>query len=77
MDKISSGWIANVVNARLAGRTGDVNGDGKVNARDVTAIMKSLAGGDMVDHELADVNGDGKVNARDVTELMKKVSKTK
>lgn len=68
-------WIAAVVNARLAGRVGDVNGDGKINARDVTALMKYLAGGAYVDRVLADVNGDGKVNAKDVTALMKLVAK--
>ena len=73
--KIQSHWIENIVNARLVGRIGDVNGDGKINAKDVTAIMKYLAVGAMVDHVLADINGDGKVNAKDVTALMKKLTK--
>ena len=59
--------------------TGDANGDGKLNARDVTAIMKAV----IVENtpsglypanfirKAADFNGDGKLNARDVVGLMK------
>ena len=49
---------------------GDINGDGKVNARDVTKLLQYLAEWDVEVVEAAlDVNGDGKVNARDVTTL--------
>lgn len=49
---------------------GDVDLDGRINARDVTLLMRSLVGWD---EELlgADLNADGKVNVRDVIELMK------
>ena len=52
---------------------GDVNGDGKVNAKDVTTIMKYLIGKtpSSFDVTAADFNNDGKVNAKDVTSLMK------
>ena len=52
---------------------GDVNGDGKVNAKDVTAIMKALTGVKQKSYDsfVADFNADGKVNAKDVTALMK------
>ena len=58
-----------------AGASGDVNGDGKVNAKDVTAIMKHLVGNTPANFILsaADTNGDGKINAKDVTWLMKKL----
>ena len=50
---------------------GDVNGDGKINAKDVTSLRRYLAGGYglTVNDAAADVNGDGKVNAKDVTTL--------
>ena len=52
---------------------GDVNGDGKLNAKDVTALMKYLVGVSPYPFFLAnaDFNNDGKVNAKDVTSLMK------
>ena len=48
---------------------GDVDLDGKVNARDVTAMMRSLVGWNETLNN-ADLNGDGKVNARDTILLM-------
>lgn len=52
---------------------GDVNLDLKVNAKDVTALMKYLVGSAPQNFEegAADYNGDGKINAKDVTALMK------
>lgn len=52
---------------------GDVNRDGKVNAKDVIAIMKHIIGNELpvFDEKAADMNGDGKINAKDVTKLMK------
>lgn len=52
---------------------GDVSGDGKLNAKDVTAIMKFLVGSAPEDFkaDAADYNGDEKINAKDVTALMK------
>lgn len=50
--------------------SGDMNGDGKVNGKDVTALSRHLAGWDVEINELAaDVNGDGVVNGKDVTLL--------
>lgn len=64
--------IAEEVNRRLRCGSGDVNGDGAVDLRDVTAIMKHLAGwGEAIDTGNADVNGDGRVGLADVTELMR------
>lgn len=51
---------------------GDSNGDGSVSAKDVSALMKSLAGfGSVPDEAAADANGDGVINAKDVAQIMK------
>jgi hypothetical protein len=51
---------------------GDANGDGKVNARDITLIKKFIAGtiGDVYfDVYNSDFNGDEKINARDISAI--------
>ena len=52
---------------------GDVNGDGSINAKDVTTLMKELVGKyvSYYDSFSADVNADNTINAKDVTKLMK------
>lgn len=58
--------------------SGDVNGDGKLNIKDATAIQKylaKLAEFDAVQLTLADVNKDGKVNIKDATYIQKKIAK--
>lgn len=57
---------------------GDVNSDGKVNAKDVVILMKHITGaalpdGVKIDKTAADMDSSGKINARDVTLLMKKI----
>ena len=54
---------------------GDANGDGAVNAADVTAAMRYLAGGKKtrVDESQLDFDRDGKVTAKDVLALMKAI----
>jgi hypothetical protein len=52
----------------LAGVQGDVNGDGDVNALDITKVERVIAGLDEVT-EGSDVNGDGSVNALDLTSV--------
>jgi hypothetical protein len=59
---------------------GDVNGDGKVNAFDRTALARYLAKwegytADTVNLAAADVNADGKVNAFDRTTLARYLAK--
>ena len=49
---------------------GDVNGDGKVNVSDVTALINMILGITPIDQTRADVNGDTKVNVSDVTALI-------
>ncbi len=53
---------------------GDVNGDGKVNARDARLLLRYAAG--LIDEEAldmmaADLNGDGRVNARDARDVLR------
>ena len=52
---------------------GDINGDGRVNAKDVVALMKALVRDDPADN--MDTNGDGRINAKDVIALMKLILK--
>ena len=55
--------------------TGDINGDGIVNNKDLTRLMKYLAGEDVVVvTQVTDVNGDGIINVKDLTRLMKKLA---
>ena len=60
--------------------SGDVNGDGKVNSRDVIAVMKAVLAQNAgmaypagFIFKAADMNGDGKLNSRDVISVMKAV----
>ncbi len=51
---------------------GDINGDGVLNSKDTTRLMRYLAGWDVEINEAAlDVNGDGVVNTKDTTRLMR------
>ena len=52
------------------GLVGDVNGDGKVNVSDVSALINMIMGLTAMDQSAADVNGDGKVNVSDVSALI-------
>lgn len=49
---------------------GDVNGDGKVNVSDVTALINMILGLTPMNQTRADVNGDSRVNVSDVTALI-------
>jgi Leucine-rich repeat (LRR) protein len=51
---------------------GDINGDGKVNNKDVTRLQRYLRGEEVdVNPAALDVNGDGKVNNKDLTRLQR------
>lgn len=50
---------------------GDVNGDGIVNSKDLTRLMKFIAGEKVSVPGGSDINEDGTTNAKDLTRLMK------
>lgn len=50
--------------------TGDVNGDGRVNVSDVSALINMILGITPMDQTTGDVNGDGRVNVSDVSALI-------
>ena len=52
---------------------GDANGDGKINSKDVVAIMKAIVGVQVKGYnkDAADMSNDGKVNSKDVVAVMK------
>jgi hypothetical protein len=53
---------------------GDLNGDGRINARDARLLLRLIAGlteeGE-VNETVADFNGDGRVNARDARAILR------
>ena len=54
---------------------GDVNYDGVVDAKDVTALRRYLAGWDItIQENSSDMNGDGVVDAKDVTVLRRQLA---
>ncbi len=63
-------FIASAINA--APVAGDINGDGTANNKDLTRLMKYLAGDDVEVVDVAiDPNGDGTTNNKDLTRLMR------
>jgi len=69
-DNIDCDIVNGVVNV-VAAVPGDINGDTKVNNKDVTRLLQYLAQWDVfVNAHTLDTNGDGKVNNKDVTRLM-------
>ena len=55
--------------------SGDINGDGAVDAKDVTVLRRYLASwGVDIQMDAADLNGDGEVNAKDVTVLRRQLA---
>ncbi len=54
---------------------GDINGDGTVNNKDLTRLMKYLAGEEVETVTVClDTNGDSNINNKDLTRLMKYIS---
>ena len=49
---------------------GDVNGDGRVNVSDVSALINMILGTTEMNEIAADVNGSGKVNVSDISALI-------
>ncbi len=53
---------------------GDVNGDGKINNRDLAHLQQYINGWGVTVEEDADINADGKVNNRDLVQLQQQVN---
>ena len=67
IDCIVVGGVVNIISCI----PGDINGDEKVNSKDVSRLMQYHAHWDVEVNEPAlDTNGDGKLNSKDVTRLM-------
>lgn len=56
-----------IVSATFTTVIGDVNGDGEVNAADITAIYDYLLNNDDTYIATSDVNGDGMITSADIT----------
>ena len=63
------------VTVKKGALTGDCNGDGTVDGRDLLRLARYLAGGGSeIDRSAADMNGDGQVDGRDVLRLAKQLA---
>lgn len=61
--------------AEIVYQPGDINGDGEVNGKDITRLMKFIAGVDVeVVESLIDTNTDGDINNEDIINLMRYVA---
>ena len=54
--------------------TGDITGDGQVNAKDITLLRREITAGSITNQKVADVNGDGSVTVKDVTFLRRMIA---
>lgn len=70
-------WSNKVEVLTLSGVIGDVNGDGTVNAADVTALFTFMLTGDDSDIVNGDQDGDGEVTIGDITTVYSIILGTK
>ena len=56
-------------------KSGDANGDGKINGKDYALLLQSINGWDVtINSDAADVNGDGKLNGKDYALLLQRLN---
>ena len=70
LDFVDTDLIGGSVTLAKASLKGDVNGDGKINAKDKAILNRYLAGWEgyaemIINWDAVDINKDGKVNAKD------------
>ena len=53
---------------------GDINGDGTVNATDVSEFISLISKDEAPEIAIGDINGDGTVNVTDISELIQKIT---
>ncbi|MDO4972209.1 MAG: M6 family metalloprotease domain-containing protein [Bacteroidales bacterium] len=71
LDDTECAWSeAKTVKLQDGGLLGDVNGDGKVDVSDVTALVNRILGEADYPDSVCDINGDGIVNVSDATALI-------
>lgn len=64
-----------VIAAQTSNIIGDVNGDGKVNNKDLGVLMQYVNDWSIeINKDFSDVNGDGKINNKDLGLLMQYVN---
>ncbi len=66
---MQSKWSNKIEVVTLTGITGDVNGDGEVDVRDITALIDVIMNS-VTDNPRADVNADDEIDVRDITALI-------
>ena len=70
------GYVSEYLKGLAGEIDGDFNGDGRVNARDVIAVMRAVLVASPQVSRRYDVNNDGRVNSRDVIAVMRLVIRT-
>ena len=61
-----------VMISQFSSKPGDINGDGFINAKDASAVLKHTVGIEAVRNaKMADVNHDGYINAKDASKILK------
>ncbi|MBQ7670031.1 MAG: hypothetical protein IJS45_04850 [Clostridia bacterium] len=78
VDVLFVGGEYTIQNATEPVYPGDVNGDGKLNSRDIAVMKRCIASSlddkDVVITANADINGDGKINSRDLSALKRLIA---
>jgi len=72
-EEIPATWVGDSVDVTSVLR-GDANGDGNVNALDITKVKRIVAGLD-AETPGADANQDGNINALDITKVKRIIAR--
>ena len=72
-EEITATWTGDSVDVTSV-LPGDANGDGNINALDITKVERIIAGLDLPPFFGVDCNGDGNINALDITCVERKIA---